>query len=793
MKTAYRAGVALCALLAALPAGSALAQEIGTAGAVNPAATGTPPARPTRVLELGARVIHKERIRTVDGGNVQLIFIDKTTLSIGPNSDIVIDEFVYDPNTGTGRMAASMAKGVLRFVGGNTSHTGGATIKTPAATLGIRGGVATVTHGAEGTKAINHFGILSVATAAGTEIIRRPGFAVTVASPAAVPPAPKRVAQAEVEQANGELSSRSGQSGGARQRPTDDTASRAGVGQVNAQVGPGLVEGQRQTITSARATSTTTAAVATTQVQTLTQNLTQQATNQAVTQRIAEEVAARQPERVRPKEKAFALVTTTDPGLNSRVPYVLGSAVANGNVSITPIYAYRTENPDAESLKPQPARTLQVGFGIEGRGAQQTSNFLVATGAFTTNERDELSYSGGFRFTSRRAANITMGSARGSIAGAPGGITADPDRTPTRVAVNQDFVDAAGKVTADQAFARPGGGGAGQNYGFNQTFTRTDTPSGLGQNRPERTLTGWAGGMVRTLDVARDVNIEPAQPLFGSASVQLDPGDSRVQAYIYSAAMRTGTGDSAAPTGAYEYGLAQFGNLNRDEHARGTYIDYDRFGAREAATDISRETQTPLSIVNDVALTRDSGLMASSGTTSVKASFPEVNFCQCEYTRWGFWSQETRRTQDGREYADRIHLGTWIAGEVSEAEKIPTAGTATYSGHAIGSFRSGGNEYVAAGNFRTTVDFARQTGNVAVTGLDNRDYAGTMSISPGSAYFFSTDMRTTGTSPTSAATMQLFGNFYKGPGGPIQEMGGQMLVNGLGGYTGSGIFAGRQN
>ena len=53
-------GLAVMAL-----AGSAgMAQEIGAAGAVNPATAGTPPGRPTRVIELGARVIHKERIQT---------------------------------------------------------------------------------------------------------------------------------------------------------------------------------------------------------------------------------------------------------------------------------------------------------------------------------------------------------------------------------------------------------------------------------------------------------------------------------------------------------------------------------------------------------------------------------------------------------------------------------------------------------------------------------------------------------------------------------------------------------
>lgn len=187
----------------ALACGAGAAQEIGAAGAVNPATAGTPPGRPTRVIELGARVIHKERIQTTSGGSVQLIFLDKTTLNVGPNSDLVIDEFIYDPSRGAGQMAVSMTKGVLRFVGGNISHAGNASVKTPAATLGIRGGVATIKHqpcgvppaagqgllvpdAPCGTRAINHFGVMTVSTAVGTEIIRRP------ASRSRSCPAPRR-------------------------------------------------------------------------------------------------------------------------------------------------------------------------------------------------------------------------------------------------------------------------------------------------------------------------------------------------------------------------------------------------------------------------------------------------------------------------------------------------------------------------------------------------------------------------------------------------------------------------
>ena len=140
----------LAALLAgtALPAEPAKAQVVGTAAAVNPLSQSTPPGRGTRVLHIGAEVLHQERIQTAASGTVQLLFIDKTTLSIGPNSILVIDNYVYDPASGTGQMATSLAKGMLRFVGGQLSHQGAATVRTPAAVVGIRGGIATIAQGA---------------------------------------------------------------------------------------------------------------------------------------------------------------------------------------------------------------------------------------------------------------------------------------------------------------------------------------------------------------------------------------------------------------------------------------------------------------------------------------------------------------------------------------------------------------------------------------------------------------------------------------------------------------------
>jgi len=139
MSDLVRVRIAALALLVGLPAMPALAQEVGKASAVNPAATAN-----LRTITIGSSITHKERIKTAAEGSVQILFVDKTSMTIGPNSDLTIDEYVYDPNAGSGKLAATLGKGALRFVGGQISHSGDAEIKTASAVIGIRGGVALI-------------------------------------------------------------------------------------------------------------------------------------------------------------------------------------------------------------------------------------------------------------------------------------------------------------------------------------------------------------------------------------------------------------------------------------------------------------------------------------------------------------------------------------------------------------------------------------------------------------------------------------------------------------------------
>ena len=261
------AAVSLGAFLAIFAA--ARADTVGTAGAVNTTSSGTPPGAPTRIIEIGTQVVENEKIQTTATGSVQVLFIDKTTLNVGPNSTLSIDRFVFNPATTKGALAISLSKGVLRVVGGVATHSEGATIRTPTAAIGLRGGIAIISYNAaKGTQAILGFGHMSVTTLCGgatgcsptTVDVSRPGYSVTVAGFNKPPSSPGRVSSQELALSNGQLTSRSGQSGGASQQPTDNLAQSYNVGTPNSPGAPitqTASQGRANVLTIARATQQT--------------------------------------------------------------------------------------------------------------------------------------------------------------------------------------------------------------------------------------------------------------------------------------------------------------------------------------------------------------------------------------------------------------------------------------------------------------------------------------------------------------------------------------------------------
>ena len=123
------------AILFVLPATVSHAQEvIGNATAVTPQADGSHGG----TLSGGSSVYSKETVRTGSSGKADLRFHDSSQLSVGSNSSVRLDKFVYDPNKSAGTMAIQATKGSFRFVTGSQGK-GNVQVKTPYGTLGVRG------------------------------------------------------------------------------------------------------------------------------------------------------------------------------------------------------------------------------------------------------------------------------------------------------------------------------------------------------------------------------------------------------------------------------------------------------------------------------------------------------------------------------------------------------------------------------------------------------------------------------------------------------------------------------
>ena len=135
-----RAALLGTAALGLLGPGAALAR-VGVTSATDGDPLGKPPQQAERVLRIGIDVQANEVITTGANDRAHLVFLDGTALTVGPNAQLVIDKFVYDPNTKTGELAVNASKGVLRLVGGRISKTNPITVTTPSSTIGIRGGI----------------------------------------------------------------------------------------------------------------------------------------------------------------------------------------------------------------------------------------------------------------------------------------------------------------------------------------------------------------------------------------------------------------------------------------------------------------------------------------------------------------------------------------------------------------------------------------------------------------------------------------------------------------------------
>ncbi len=163
-----------------LSIGSPAWARVGVTSGADGDPLGKPPNENERILRIGIDVQANELITTAANDRAHLVFIDGSSLTVGPNARLTIDRFVFDPSTQKGELAINASKGVLRLVGGKISKTNAITISTPSSTIGIRGGITILSVTQVETIAAFVFGNSMTVTAGGqTQTATRAGSAVT--------------------------------------------------------------------------------------------------------------------------------------------------------------------------------------------------------------------------------------------------------------------------------------------------------------------------------------------------------------------------------------------------------------------------------------------------------------------------------------------------------------------------------------------------------------------------------------------------------------------------------------
>ena len=90
---------------------------------------------------VGTVIEAEDTVKTGADGSVGITFQDNSLLSAGPNSELVIERFVFDSTTHQGEFDTRLKKGTLAVVSGKIVKQSpeAMRIKTPAAIMGVRG------------------------------------------------------------------------------------------------------------------------------------------------------------------------------------------------------------------------------------------------------------------------------------------------------------------------------------------------------------------------------------------------------------------------------------------------------------------------------------------------------------------------------------------------------------------------------------------------------------------------------------------------------------------------------
>ena len=177
------------ALLLCLTCGQATAQEaIGAVSRLQGAASRTA-GNATQPLGPNAPVFLSDVLSTGEGARLEVTLSDSTRVTLGEKARLTLDRYVFNPAADSGTIRIGVV-GAFRFVSGKIAKLASSEVSavTPIAAVGIRGTdfwAGPIDNQALGVLLIE--GAVSVANAAGQQLLNQPGQGTNIAAAGAAP------------------------------------------------------------------------------------------------------------------------------------------------------------------------------------------------------------------------------------------------------------------------------------------------------------------------------------------------------------------------------------------------------------------------------------------------------------------------------------------------------------------------------------------------------------------------------------------------------------------------------
>lgn len=90
---------------------------------------------------VGGPVFQGSQIQTASASSLGVTFKDNTIMSFGPDTQLTVDEYLYNPSQGQVKFGSKLTKGTLNYVSGAIAKMSpeAVAVKTPTGTIGVRG------------------------------------------------------------------------------------------------------------------------------------------------------------------------------------------------------------------------------------------------------------------------------------------------------------------------------------------------------------------------------------------------------------------------------------------------------------------------------------------------------------------------------------------------------------------------------------------------------------------------------------------------------------------------------